>query len=151
VEVSPETGRVKITRYVTSDDAGVVINPLIVEGQIQGGVVQGISNFFFEEYVYNDEGQQMTSTLESYKIAKAPDVPRIEIYHDAGTPNPTNPLGTRGIGEGCIAPVPGALGNAISDALRPLGIEITDLPVRPGALFHKMNAALKQASTSAGN
>jgi carbon-monoxide dehydrogenase large subunit len=151
VEVSPETGRIKITRYVTSDDAGVVINPLIVEGQIQGGVVQGISNFFFEEYVYNDEGQQMTSTLESYKIAKAPDVPRIEIYHDAGTPNPSNPLGTRGIGEGCIAPVPGALGNAISDALRPLGIEITDLPVRPGALFHKMNAALKQASASAGN
>jgi aerobic carbon-monoxide dehydrogenase large subunit len=141
VEVWPETGRVKIERYVTSDDAGVVINPLIVEGQIQGGVVQGISNFFFEEYVYDDQGQQMTSTLEAYKIATAADVPRIEMYHDAGTPNPTNPLGTRGIGEGCIAPVPGALGNAISDALRPLGIEITDLPVRPPTLFRQIDAS----------
>jgi carbon-monoxide dehydrogenase large subunit len=63
------------------------------------------------------------------------------MYHDAGTPNPTNPLGTRGIGEGCIAPVPGALGNAISDALRPLGIEITDLPVRPPTLFRQIDAS----------
>jgi carbon-monoxide dehydrogenase large subunit len=148
VEVSPDTGRVKITRYVTSDDAGVIVNPLIVEGQIQGGVTQGISNFFFEEYVYNDQGQQMSSTLEAYKIATAADVPRIEIHHDAWTANPTNPLGTRGIGEGCIAPVPGALANAISDALSPLGIDITDLPVRPNTLFRRMSAAkLKSGAT----
>lgn len=139
VEVCSRTGRVTLDRYVTSDDAGVVINPQIVEGQIEGGVIQGISNFFFEEYVYDDEGQQLSSTLENYKIATASDVPTIEIYHDAGTPCPTNPLGTRAIAEGCIGPVPGALGNAISDALLPLGIEIAAMPVRPATLLKIMD------------
>jgi carbon-monoxide dehydrogenase large subunit len=150
VEVEPATGKVSISRYVTSDDAGVVINPLIVHGQIEGGVVQGISNFFFEEYLYDADGQQLTTTLANYKIANAADVPRIEVHHDAGTPCTSNPLGTRGIGEGCISPVPGALGNAISDALRPLGISITELPVRPATLQNLIrnanNALSKETS-----
>lgn len=141
VEVDRGTGTVRVLRYVTSDDVGTVINPLIVEGQVHGGVVQGISNTLFEEFIYDANGQQLTSNMENYKLATAADVPMIESHHDAGTPNPHTPLGARGVGEGCIAPVAAAVANAVSDALQPLGIEITQLPIRPKDLWRAMNAA----------
>ncbi|NQV22594.1 MAG: xanthine dehydrogenase family protein molybdopterin-binding subunit [Rhodospirillales bacterium] len=134
VEVDPATGQLEIIRYVTSEDVGRVINPQIVDGQITGGVIQGISNCLFEEFVYDENGQQMTSTLENHKIATAADVPTIEVTH-ASTPCPYTPLGSRGIGEGIPGPVPGALSNAVSDALEPLGVEITELPLRPNAIW----------------
>jgi carbon-monoxide dehydrogenase large subunit len=149
VEVDAGTGKVRVTRYITSDDVGTVINPRIVEGQVHGGVVQGISNALFEEFVYDENGQQLTSNLENYKIATAADVPAIESYHDAGTPCEHTPLGARGVGEGCIAPVAGAVANAVSDALRPLGIEITSLPIRPKDLWRAMNAALNRTGNQA--
>jgi carbon-monoxide dehydrogenase large subunit len=148
VEVDTRTGTVKVTRYVTSDDVGTVINPQIVEGQVHGGVVQGISNALFEEFVYDDNGQQLTSNMENYKLATAADVPAIESHHDAGTPCPHTPLGARGVGEGCIAPVAAAVANAVCDALRPFGIEITSLPIRPKDLWRSIEAAKLQPGKS---
>src|SRR5262249_18522556 len=85
-------------------DVGTVINPQIVEAQVQGGVVQGISNCLFEQFVYDENGQQLTSNFENYKLATAADVPSIEVHHEAGTPCPHTPLGSRGLGEGIPPP-----------------------------------------------
>lgn len=134
VEVFPRTGEFKISRYVTCEDAGTVINPLVVEGQIQGGVVQGLSNAIFEEFLFDEQGQQLTTTLEAYKLAIAPDVPHVEVTHSY-TPCPHTPLGSRGIGEGIPGPVPGALTNALCDALDPFRIEINELPIRADKLW----------------
>lgn len=142
VEISPRTGQFKITRYVTSEEVGNVINPVIVEGQVQGGVIQGISNALFEQFVYDEEtGQQLTADLENYKIATASDVPSVEVYHEASEPCPYTPLGTRGLGEGIPAPVPAAVTNALCDALSPLGIEINELPLRPDKLWRMIRDA----------
>jgi carbon-monoxide dehydrogenase large subunit len=134
VEVDPETGAFHIDRFVTGEDAGRVINTQIVEGQVHGGVIQGLSNAMFEEFIYDENGQQLSTTLENYKLANAADVPNIEIIH-ADTPCEHTPLGTRGMGEGTPGPVPGALCNAICDALKPFGVEITELPVRPDRVW----------------
>jgi carbon-monoxide dehydrogenase large subunit len=141
VEVNPNSGQIKLTRYVTSEDVGTVINPQIVEAQVQGGVVQGISNCLFEQFVYDDNGQQLTSTFENYKLATAADVPSVEVHHEAGTPCPHTPLGSRGLGEGIPGAVPGALTNAVCDALRPFGIEIDELPLRPDRVWRALKAA----------
>ncbi len=140
VEVDIKTGQFKILRYVTCEDVGRVINPQIVEGQVQGGVIQGISNTVFEQFVYDDHGQQLTSTFENYKLAIAPDVPHVEVTHEC-TPCPHTPLGTRGLGEGVPGPVPGALTNAVCDALKPFGIEINELPLRPDRLWKALATA----------
>ena len=140
VEVNPANGEFKILRWVTSEDVGNIINPLIVDGQMQGAIVQGISNAVFEEFIYDEFGQQLTADFENYKLATAADVPDIEVTY-ATTPCPHTPLGTRGIGEGRPSSVPGALSNAICDALAPFGIEITELPIRPGKIWAAIQAA----------
>ena len=136
-EVDVTTGQFKIYRYVTSEDVGTVINPQIVEGQVQGGVIQGLSNCLFEEFVYDENGQQLTSTYENYKLATAADVPDVEVNH-AGTPCPYTPRGNKGLGEGIPGPVPGAVTNAVCDALAPFGIEISQLPLRPSTLWRML-------------
>ena len=140
VEVMAQTGQFKILRYVTAEDVGKMINPAIVEGQVQGGVVQGLSNTMFEEFVYDDNGQQLTSTFESYKMATAADVPHVEVT-DACTPCPHTPLGTRGLGEGIPGPVPGALTNAVCDALTPFNVDIIELPLRPNRIWQAIREA----------
>ena len=140
VEVELATGRFKVLRWVTSEDVGNVINPMIVDGQMQGAIVQGLSNAIFEEFVYDEQGQQMTADFEHYKLATAADVPDIKITY-ASTPCPHTPLGTRGIGEGRPSAVSGALCNALVDALSPFGIEITELPIRPNVLWRKLKEA----------
>ncbi len=140
VEVDVESGNFSIKRWVTSEDVGTVINPNIVDGQMHGAIVQGLSNAMFEEFVYDEQGQQMSADFEHYKLATAADVPDIEITY-APTPCPHTPLGTRGIGEGRPSSVPGALSNAVCDALRPWGVEITDLPLRPGSVWQKLREA----------
>lgn len=140
VEVDVESGNFSIKRWVTSEDVGTVINPNIVDGQMHGAIVQGLSNAMFEEFVYDEQGQQMSADFEHYKLATAADVPDIEITY-APTPCPHTPLGTRGIGEGRPSSVPGALSNAVCDALRPWGVEITDLPLRPGSVWQKIREA----------
>ena len=140
VEVDIGTGQWRILSWTTSEDVGRIINPQIVDGQMHGAIVQGISNACFEQFVYDESGQQLTADLENYKIATAADVPRIEVTHNP-TPCPHTPLGSRGIGEGRPSAIPGTLTNAICDALRPFGVEITELPLRPDRIWRKVQEA----------
>ena len=140
VEVKINSGDFEIKRWVTSEDVGNVINPNIVDGQMHGAIVQGLSNACFEEFIYDDQGQQLTADFEHYKLATAADVPDIEVNY-APTPCPHTPLGTRGIGEGRPSSIPGAVTNAVCDALSPLGIEITELPLRPDRIWKKIQEA----------
>ena len=130
VEVDIETGQFAILDYATCEDVGTVINPIVVEGQVQGGVVQGMSNALFEEFLYDENGQQLTADFENYRLASAADVPNVTVSHSP-TPCPDHPLGVRAVGEGRPGPVPAALANAICDALSPFGVEITTLPLKP--------------------
>ncbi len=140
VEVDADSGEFTIRRWVTSEDVGNVINPMIVDGQMHGAIVQGLSNAMYEEFVYDEQGQQLSADFEHYKLATAADVPDIEITY-APTPCPHTPLGTRGIGEGRPSSVPGALANAVCDALSPFGIQISELPLRPGTVWRYLRAA----------
>ena len=142
VEVNIDSGDFKIKRWVTSEDVGTLINPNIVDGQMHGAIVQGLSNAMFEEFIYDERGQQMSADFEHYKLATAADVPDIEITY-ATTPCPHTPLGTRGIGEGRPSSVPGALTNAVCDALAPFGIEINELPLRPNLVWRKLQESRK--------
>ena len=140
VEVNPESGEFTIQRYVVVDDAGKAINPLVVEGQSQGGVVMGIGNAIFEQFLYSDTGELQNVSLEGYLMPSAADVPHVE-HHDHSIPTPYTPLGTRGKGEGAPGPVPATIANAIEDALAPFDIKITELPLRP----ERIRAAIAKA------
>jgi len=137
VEVDIDSGAFDIKRWVTSEDVGKVINPLIVDGQMHGAIVQGLSNTMFEQFIYDEQGQQLTADFEHYKMATAADVPDIEVTY-APTPCPYTPLGTRGIGEGRPSSIPGAVTNAVCDALQAFGVEITELPLRPDRIWKKI-------------
>jgi aerobic carbon-monoxide dehydrogenase large subunit len=128
VEIDPETGRVTIPRYVVVEDCGPVVNPTIVEGQIHGAVVQGIGEALFERVVHDDAGQIVTGTLMDYALPKAGDVPSFAIGH-LETPSPTMPGGIKGMGEGGTIGAPAAVANAVADAVAPLGLSITALPI----------------------
>jgi carbon-monoxide dehydrogenase large subunit len=130
VEVDVETGFVRILRYVVVEDCGTMINPLIVDGQVQGGTVQGIGGALLEHLVYDETGQLLTQTLMEYLLPSAVDVPTIEVHH-LQTPSPFTIGGIKGMGEGgAIAPLP-ALANAVTDALASLGVAIDALPLSP--------------------
>jgi CO/xanthine dehydrogenase Mo-binding subunit len=138
VEVDPETAMVRIVRYVVVHDCGRVINPLIVEGQIQGGVAHGIGNAFFEQLRYDESGQLLNASFMDYLLPTASDVPAVEISHTE-TPSPLNPLGVKGVGEaGCI-PTGAAFAQAVEDALGDPGLEILEIPLSPGRLFDLIN------------
>ena len=139
VEVTPESGDFEIKRWVSAEDVGNLINPMVVDGQMHGAIVQGLSNTVFEEFIYDEQGQQLSADFENYKLATAADVPDFEINY-ATTPCPHTPLGTRGIGEGRPSSVPGTLTNAVCDALAPFGVEITELPLRPSTIWQKIQA-----------
>src|SRR5207249_2941588 len=140
VEVDPETGTVRILKYVAVDDCGTMINPMVVEGQIHGGIAHGIGNALLEEIVYDGAGQLVTGTLMDYALPRASDVPRLEVHHVV-TPSPLNPLGIKGAGEGGTLPAPAALANAVADALRPLGVEVTEMPLTRERLWRRVRAA----------
>ncbi len=134
VEVDRETGEVDILRFVAVDDCGKIINPLLVEGQIHGGVAQGLGPAFQEAVIYDEEGQLLNGTLMDYSIPKAQHMPWIETDRTE-TPSPVNPLGTKGVGEaGTIGSLP-AFVNAVVDALSPLGIEHVDIPMTPQSIW----------------
>ncbi len=140
VEVDTETGRVTIRKYVCVDDVGVVLNPLIVEGQVHGGVAQGISQALFEEAVYDDAGNLTTGTLVDYLIPSAADLPSFITDHTV-SPSTTNPLGVKGVGEaGTIAATP-AVVNAVLDALRPLGVRDIEMPCSPERVWRAISTA----------
>ena len=139
VEVDVETGFLKILRYVVVEDCGVMINPLIVDGQVQGGTAQGIGGALYEHLVYDDNAQLLSQTLVEYLLPTALDIPPIEVHH-LQTPSPFTLGGFKGMGEGgAIAPLP-ALANAVSDALAPLGVTVDALPISPDRLRRLIEA-----------
>ena len=140
VDVCPDTWEVRILRYVAVDDVGKVINPMIVEGQIQGGVVQGVGQALTEIGSYSDDGQLLSGTLLEYAVPRADLLPGIEVDR-IETPSPHNPLGVKGAGEmGTIAATP-AVANAVLDALAPLGVSHIELPLTPERIWRAVQAA----------
>jgi len=140
VEIDPETGEVTIQRYVAVDDVGKVINPMIVEGQVVGGVVQGIGQALSEQAVYNSDGQLISSSLIEYAIPRAARFPHIETGRTE-TPSPHNPLGVKGVGEmGTIASTP-TMVNAVMDALAPLGVRHIDMPLTPEKIWRAIQGS----------
>ena len=144
VDVDPDTGAVKLLRYLVSHDCGTLINPVIVEGQIHGGVAQGIGGGLFEEMTYDEHGQLLSGSLMDYAIPKALDMPLIETVH-LEYPSPRNPLGIKGIGEGGAISPPAALANAVEDALAPFGVRVTKTPLLPAVVRELVDRA--RAST----
>jgi len=141
VAVDPYTGEVELLDYVIAEDGGVLVNPMIVDGQILGGLAQGIGTALLEEMPYSPEGQPLASTLSEYLLPGATEVPDASILH-MQTPSPYTRFGVKGIGEGgCIAP-PGAITNAINDALYPLGAELNVLPVTPRRIVEAIASAV---------
>jgi aerobic carbon-monoxide dehydrogenase large subunit len=140
VEVFPDTGVVRILRYVAVDDAGLPINPMLVRGQIQGGVALGLGNAMQEEFVYDADGRQRTDSLQDYLMASAADLPHIEVI-EHNIPTPYTPLGSKGKGEGPTGMAPGALGNAIEDALAPFGVTLTSMPFTRERIWRLVQSA----------
>jgi carbon-monoxide dehydrogenase large subunit len=140
VEVDPATGAVKILRYVVSEDCGVMINPNVVEGQIAGGVVQGIGGVLYEHLKYDDAGNPLATTFLDYLVPTATEVPEIEYAH-IETPAPSNPGGHKGLGEGGAIAAPPAVINAIADALRHLGVEVRSQPLGPAEIVDLIEGA----------
>ncbi len=149
VEVDRETGRVTILRYVAVDDCGNVINPMIVEGQIQGAITQGMAQALFEEALYDPDGQLLTGNLVTYLVPAAPDVPSFELDRTV-TPSPNNPMGVKGVGEGGTIGSAPAIVNAVMDALGPLGIRHLDMPLSPQKVWDAMHAAWRLAGAGGG-
>jgi len=140
VEVDPETGEIELQRYAAVDDCGPIINPMIVEGQIHGGIVQGVAQALWETAGYDEVGNLVTGSLMDYAIPKAESFPPFELGKTE-TPTPVNPLGVKGVGEtGTIASTP-AVYNAVMDALRPFGIKKIDMPMTPERVWRAISAA----------
>ncbi len=137
VEVDPDTGVVRILRYVVHHDCGRIINPMVVEGQIHGGVAQGIGGSLYERIAYGDDGQILNASFMDFLLPTAAEVPRVEEVHTE-TPSPNNPLGIKGVGEAGTIPVPAAIANALEDAL---GTPIDHMPVTPEDVLGLLSSA----------
>ena len=140
VEVDTETGRVKLLRHVACDDAGRVINPLLLEGQIHGGIAQGAAQALLEEVRYDDDGNPITGNLADYAFISAAELPSFEVVA-METPTPINPLGAKGIGEsGTIGSTP-AVQSAVVDAVSHLGVRHIDMPATAERVWQAIQAA----------
>lgn len=140
VEIDRETGDIQFLRYVAVDDCGKVINPLLVDGQVHGGIVQSIGQALYEEVVYNEDGQLVTGTLMDYAVPRASNIPFFELDRTE-TPSPVNPLGVKGVGEaGTIGATPAIVG-AVVDALAPFGVKHLDMPIKPENVWRIINNA----------
>jgi len=125
---------VTFVKYAAVHDCGRIINPKVVEGQVHGGVAQGIGGAFFERLVYNEEGQLTNASFMDYLIPTAAEIPPIVVNH-VETPSPLNPLGVKGAGEAGVIPVPALFASAIDDALSPFGIRVREMPLHPCRLY----------------
>ncbi len=143
VEVEAETGGLRFLKYVVVHDCGPVINPMILEGQVRGGVAQGIGNAFYEKLIYDEQGQLLTQTFMDYLLPTAAEVPAIEIGH-VETPSPLNPLGIKGAGEAGVIPVPALVASAIDDAFSDEEVRITEMPLNPA----RLREIIRQARTT---
>ena len=145
VEVEAQTGRVEIQKYIAVDDCGKVINPLLVDGQVHGGIVQGLGQALFEEVVYDDNGQLTTGSLMDYALPRAADLPRLKLARTE-TPTPVNPLGIKGIGEaGTIGSTP-AIVSAVIDALAPFGVTHIDMPLTAQKIWRLCHDGKRRAT-----
>ena len=144
-EVDVITGKVIVRRFIVSEDCGIMINPNVVEGQIAGGVIQGIGGVLYEHFVYDDDGNPLTTTFLDYLLPTAAEVPTIEYDH-LETPAPTNPGGFKGMGEGGAIGAPSAIINAVFDALSPFGVKITRQPLTPPAILKLLESAAERRS-----
>ena len=142
LEVDIELGRVTIDKYAIAHDCGVVVNPMLVEGQIVGGAAQGIGGALFEEFNYNSDGQLLTGSFMDYMLPTACDIPRMELIHQH-SPSPLNPLGVKGVGEGGPIAPPAVIANGVGDALRPFGVEFNRLPITPQAIQQAIASAAR--------
>ena len=141
VEVDPQTGAVRIDRFSASDDFGNVVNPMIVEGQVHGGLAQGIGQALLEGCRYSEDGQLLTGSLADYALPRADDLPHFNVELAAGTPCTHNPLGVKGCGEAGAIGSPPAVMNAVLDALAPLGVIDLDMPATPYRVWEAIRAA----------
>ncbi len=146
VAIDPETGVLTVERLVWVDDAGTVVNPMLAEGQLLGGIAQGIGEAVLERIVYDDDGQLLTGSFMDYGIPRAADMPPVTLER-METPSPANLLGAKGIGEAGAIGAPAAIACAVMDALRPLGVKHLDMPYSPARLWH----AIRSAEDGAGN
>ncbi len=140
VEIDVDTGLVKFLDYVAVHDCGTMMNPAALEGQIAGGIAQGIGTALYEEFVYDSEGQLRTASLLDYLLPTAAEVPSIRIGHQE-TPSPYTPYGLKGSGEGGRMVAPAAIANAVQDALAPLGVEVSELPITPDRIVRWVREA----------
>jgi carbon-monoxide dehydrogenase large subunit len=140
VDVDAETGKVEVVRYVAVDDCGRAINPLLIEGQVHGGIAHAIGQALFEQVAYSEDGQLLTGTFVSYALPTAAELPSFETDRTE-TPSPVNDLGVKGVGEaGTIAATP-TMVNAVVDALRPLGVTYIDMPLTPMRVWEAIQEA----------
>ena len=145
VDVDVETGKVEVVRWVAVDDCGPAINPMLIDGQVHGGVAHGIGQALYEQIVYDAEGQLVTGSFVDYALPTAAEVPSFETDRTE-TPSPVNSLGVKGIGEaGTIAASPAVL-NAVVDALRPLGVDYIDMPLTPMRVWQAIEEARGKGS-----
>jgi carbon-monoxide dehydrogenase large subunit len=143
VDVDAETGKVDVVRYVAVDDCGPAINPMLIDGQVHGGVVHSIGQALYEQVHYDTDGQLVTGTFVDYCLPSAADVPNIETDRTE-TPSPTNTLGVKGIGEAGTIAATAAITNAVIDALRPLGVDYVDMPLTPVRIWQAIEQAKGQ-------
>jgi len=142
VAVDPLTAMVEVKSLVTVEDCGRVINPLIVHGQVIGAAVQGLSGTFLEQFQYDESGQMLSGTFADYMLATSTDFPEITAFSIDMAPSKLNPLGVKGVGEGGIEGVAGAVANAVCHALRRFDVNITELPITPNRVYaHIKNAS----------
>jgi carbon-monoxide dehydrogenase large subunit len=145
VEVDIDSGRIEIERYVVAHDCGVVINPMLVEGQIVGGSVQGLGGALLEEFTYDEEGQLLSGSLMDYALPRASDSPNMQLLHHESR-SPLNPLGVKGVGEGGAVAPPAAIANAVCDALAPFRVEFNATPIKPEHIVRAVAGGATAAS-----
>jgi 2-furoyl-CoA dehydrogenase large subunit len=140
VEVEPETGELKFLKWASVHDSGTVLNPMLIEGQVMGSIAHGLGGSLYEEFAYDENGQCLTASFMDYLCPTAMEIPEIDIAH-VETPSPFTALGSKGAGEGSCESVPAAIGNAIADALAPLGVTINELPLGPSKIWRLIQEA----------
>ena len=138
VDLDPETGKVKVIRYVAVDDCGNAINPMLIDGQVHGGVVFGIGQALYERVYYEDSGQLTTGSFVNYAIPTAAEMPTFETDRTV-TPSPVNSLGAKGVGEAGTIAASAAVTNAVIDAMRPLGVDYMNMPLSPLRIWEAIN------------
>ena len=149
VEVDPATGMLKLLRFCMVHDAGVVVNPMLAEANVHGGIAQGIGGAIYEHLVYDENGQCKTATFMDYTLPTAVEIPPLELAHQE-TPSPFTPLGTKGVGESGVSGTLGAICGAVENALPELDLRLLEMPLAPERLWRAIQAAPRRSANGGG-